>query len=283
MATLMEMNPHCNNNIINDSKSSSKEINESTKVKSISSNITVLNLPNLINSEISTLFKIKTTQLKMLRTRGYDISREAHILTWNVHTFAKIYVEFAKSQNITARSSLTQIYDGNNKLNLPRCCVYYADVSSKTTFGKDDFRNFIEFLDNYRIKNGILVTSKQLSADAKKHKKKLLAYSIQVFLDNEISIDPTEHYLVPKHKIVSEEEKKILEVTNKDFNIADLILISPSDPIIKFIGAKKGQIVKIDRVNFLNVMTQKYTAYRLVQGVDTQSIEIIAPEDTNMI
>ena len=279
MATLMEINTQNNNNII--SSNGGKKI-KNVKSNSVSTGIS--NLPTLINSEISTLYKIKKTQLKMLKLRGYDITREAHILTWNLHDFANIYINFAKSKNMSVRSCLSQIYDANAKNKLPACCVYYADVLTKQTFGKDDFCTFIEYLDKYSIRNGILITSKQLSSDAKKHKKKLSAYSIQVFLDREIEINPTEHYLVPKHIIVTDEERKNLESTNKNFNIADLPLIPPSDAIIKYIGAKKGEIIKIERFNILNGMVHKYIAYRVVQGLQTQGIEITVPEDdTNMI
>lgn len=232
----------------------------------------------VLNSEISNLFNIKKTQLKMLRTRGYDISKEAHILSWNLSDFSKIYIDFAKSQNITLRSSLTQIYFELPKSNLPKCCVYYADPSEKSTFGKNELRKFIEFLDKYELLNGILITSNPLSSDAKKNKKKLSAYSIQVFQDCEINIDPTEHRLVPCHTVLTEEEVKEL-VNNNVFNLSNCLIIQPTDPIVKYLGVKKGQVLKIDRFNILGTMVHKYTAYRLVQGVDTNQIEASTLEE----
>jgi DNA-directed RNA polymerase subunit H (RpoH/RPB5) len=236
-------------------------------------------MSDLFNSEISTLFKIKKTQLKMLRTRGYDISREVHILSWNVNNFSNVYIDFAKSQNMTVRSSLTQIYNENPTFNLPKLCVYYADMSSKTTFGKDDFRNFIEFLDRYEVRNGILITSKPLSPDAKKHKKKLSAYSIQVFLDQEITIDPTEHVQVPKHEICSEQER--LSITSRpNFDNKDSIIIQPSDIIVRYLGAKKGQMIKVHRINMINGMVMKYIVYRTVKNIGSDEVEAtIDPEE----
>jgi DNA-directed RNA polymerase subunit H len=60
------------------------------------------------------------------------------------------------------------------------------------------------------------------------------------------AVDIQKHVLVPKHTILSEAEAaELLE----QFNITALQLpvISATDPIVKAIGAKAGQIVKIER------------------------------------
>ena len=55
-----------------------------------------------------------------------------------------------------------------------------------------------------------------------------------------------EHELVPKHEIVSEEEKqkllKKLKITEEQ-----LPKIKLSDPIVKILKAKKGDLIKITR------------------------------------
>jgi len=55
-----------------------------------------------------------------------------------------------------------------------------------------------------------------------------------------------ENYLVPKHEIMTEEEKQQLL---KKFNISlkQLPRIKERDPAVKAIGAKKGDIIKIER------------------------------------
>lgn len=61
-----------------------------------------------------------------------------------------------------------------------------------------------------------------------------------------VEINVLKHSLVPKHVILSEEEKqKLLE----KFNISSeqLPKISTSDPVVNFLGAKAGDILKIER------------------------------------
>ena len=59
-------------------------------------------------------------------------------------------------------------------------------------------------------------------------------------------IDPTQHELVPTHTIMEDEE---IEHILKGYNITKdkLPLIKVTDPVVKTIGAKPGQVIKITR------------------------------------
>jgi len=61
-------------------------------------------------------------------------------------------------------------------------------------------------------------------------------------------IDITKHYLVPKHIILSEEEKKELLEKYK-VSLSDLPKIKISDPALKNLNVKPGDVVKIIRNN----------------------------------
>ncbi|MEK6923319.1 MAG: DNA-directed RNA polymerase subunit H [Nanoarchaeota archaeon] len=74
----------------------------------------------------------------------------------------------------------------------------------------------------------------------------------------EKKFDITKHILVPAHTILSEEEiQKILQHYN--ISKVQLPVISLLDPVIKIIGANKGDIVKIERT-----IASKTPYYRLV-------------------
>lgn len=68
------------------------------------------------------------------------------------------------------------------------------------------------------------------------------------------------HILVPKHEIVSEEEKEQLLKTYK-ITPEQLPKIRSKDPIVKLIGAKPGDIIKITRKS---PTAGKSVYYRLV-------------------
>lgn len=69
-----------------------------------------------------------------------------------------------------------------------------------------------------------------------------------------------EHFLVPKHEVIGEKEKERLL---KDFNITEnqLPQILRSDPVVKEIDAKLGDIVRITRNS---QVAGKSTYYRIV-------------------
>ena len=72
--------------------------------------------------------------------------------------------------------------------------------------------------------------------------------------------DLTEHELVPKHTIISEkEEKEILE--KYDIKPDQLPKILNADPVVVSIGAKPGQIIKVERES---QTARKAVAYRIV-------------------
>ena len=58
--------------------------------------------------------------------------------------------------------------------------------------------------------------------------------------------DITQHILVPKHEILSKEEKKAL-LEKLNISEKQLPKIFESDPVIKILNAKIGDVIKITR------------------------------------
>lgn len=76
---------------------------------------------------------------------------------------------------------------------------------------------------------------------------------------SEVELDIFGHFLVPKMEIMSETEKKNLL---KKYNITEINLpkMKSTDPAAKKLGAKPGDVVKIERED----PTAKYNYYRLI-------------------
>ena len=73
-------------------------------------------------------------------------------------------------------------------------------------------------------------------------------YRFEVFKTPELLVDITEHELVPEHVVLSEEEKKqILKRYNlKDSQLPRMMI---DDPISRYFGLTRGQVVKIIRAS----------------------------------
>ena len=70
-----------------------------------------------------------------------------------------------------------------------------------------------------------------------------------------------DHYLVPQHVILSEEEKKEVIRKYAGGNPYNLPYILAKDPVVQAIGAKPGDVIKIIRVSKTG---HKSIYYRLV-------------------
>ena len=79
-----------------------------------------------------------------------------------------------------------------------------------------------------------------------------------------MKIDIQQHDLVPKHEVISESEKELLQ-QNSDFDINNLPKIKINDPVVKEIASNKsvsvGDVLRITR----NSKTAgEFISYRIV-------------------
>lgn len=78
--------------------------------------------------------------------------------------------------------------------------------------------------------------------------RKELKKESEIFFLNELQYNVTKHYIVPKHEVVREQEAKD-EIMN-NFGVKSLTqfpLILTSDPVVRFVGGKEGNLIKITR------------------------------------
>lgn len=224
--------------------------------------------PKISRKKVKELLNVKKTQLKMLKLRGYDISDEEHIIEYTFEMFYNSYIEHQQKHNVTLRKILSQVYKHADK---PDVAVYYSEEPNKTSLGKDNLCNFILYLDACKVKHGILITPKNLSSDAKKYKKKLHIYRLEIFLQSELICDPTEHFLVPKQELVPRNQRHKL-FSGQNIELQHLPVIRPNDPVARFIGAQPGDVIHIHRINLLSTMCEKFEVYSLVQGLSKKDM-----------
>lgn len=208
------------------------------------------------------LFEVKKNQLRMVERRGYSIERERFILQLTLPDFLKTYIPFAQQQNRSFRAVMTNVYENEEGR---RILVYYADVPTDSTqLGVNEVGDAIVYMDKYNLHDAVIITVKQLSPPAVKHINGLVAYNIQIFLEEEMAYDPTQHFLVPKHIPLSiQEQREFLEKNN--VSIDQMPVIKASDIIIKNLGVRSGRIVRIERDNMFETMIIKSVSFKVVK------------------
>jgi DNA-directed RNA polymerase I, II, and III subunit RPABC1 len=174
--------------------------------------------------------------LEVLKYRKYPVS-EAHFIDYETF-FIKIGGD--KNDKDDVLSFMTLLY---KKSYSDKIIVLWPNESSTGTIKKIQAK-----MEQENIKRAIIIINGTLSSSAKGEISKFSSQGtyINVYTLIEAQFNVMNHYLVPKHDICTETEKKKLlkSYAIKEENIPSILL---EDPAIRHIGAIKGQLVKITR------------------------------------
>jgi DNA-directed RNA polymerase I, II, and III subunit RPABC1 len=126
--------------------------------------------------------------------------------------------------------------------------------------GIKQMRTFAQHLSSNNFHTGILVTHVSITPAALKIIPAVASETrIECFLEQDLLVNITHHELVPKHVMLSKEEKaKLLQ----RYRLKDTQLprIQVGDPVARYLGLRRGQVVKIIRKS---ETAGRYASYRL--------------------
>ena len=103
----------------------------------------------------------------------------------------------------------------------------------------------------------IIVHDQPLSTGAKRELK--MAENVEFFDETQLLFNVKQHVLVPTVTRLTLEEK---QAVLKKYKVTDsqLPAIAKSDPVARFLGLERGQVIRIDRVS---ETAGEYTMYRV--------------------
>lgn len=129
------------------------------------------------------------------------------------------------------------------------------------TVSVKDCKVFAKLLEDNRIKRGIVIVGGKMSSFAKQALDEMRpAYTVEWFTEEEMMVDITEHELVPEHQVLSPADKAVL-LNRYKLKETQLPRIQLQDPIARFYGMSRGQVVKIIRPS---ETAGRYVTYRIV-------------------
>jgi DNA-directed RNA polymerase I, II, and III subunit RPABC1 len=136
----------------------------------------------------------------------------------------------------------------------------WIEFSKDISIGIKQMKTFLQHIDQHNFSTGILVTQTSLTPAATKLTTAVAHRVIESFLEQDLLVNITHHELVPKHLLLSNEEKKKL-LERYRLKESQLPRIQTGDPVAKYLGLKRGQVVKIIRKS---ETAGRYASYRWV-------------------
>ena len=130
-------------------------------------------------------------------------------------------------------------------------------VPEEATVGIQFVNKIQKAMKEAEVEKGILITSGKYTHTAKLNAKKR---SIELLPKNFPAFNIFEHKLVPKHEIITKEEREKL-LAQYRIKPYQLPRIKASDPAVKAIGAKPGDILRVIRKSST---AGEHVAYRYV-------------------
>lgn len=199
------------------------------------------------------LWRVRETVFQMLNDRGYIVGQK--------------YLEETKEQfeqywrDILARGgNRNELVVLVNKKSDPndQIIVFFPDENKPV--GVKPIRVLTEKMEERKLTHAILVVQQKLTSFARSAIQEMgPKFEIEVFHESELVVNVTKHVLVPEHVPLTPEEKKsLLERYKVKEN--QLPRIQQTDPVARYFGMKKGQVVKIIRPS---ETAGRYVTYRL--------------------
>jgi len=109
------------------------------------------------------------------------------------------------------------------------------------------------------VTNAVLIVKVDLNPYAKQAVQEFSdSFRIEHFKEAEMLVDITKHTLVPKHVVLSENEKAEL-LKRYRLKETQLPRIQVNDPVARYYGMRRGQVVKIIRPS---ETAGRYVTYR---------------------
>ncbi|KAK3688174.1 RNA polymerase [Podospora appendiculata] len=220
--------------------------------------------------DTSRLWRAWRTIHEMVQDRGYELAEDE--VKISLDRFKLEYVEDNGAPNrakmqFSARPSEAMIKKftppptASNPDPAPECGTIWVEFCpEKSSIGIGVMKKFVQHCAANSFRAGILVTAVPLSAQARKVISVTQQYTqIECFLEEDLLVNITHHELVPKHVLLSKEEKTAL-LKRYRLKETQLPRILQKDPIARYLGLKRGHVVKIIRTS---ETAGRYASYRL--------------------
>lgn len=219
--------------------------------------------------ELRKLYRAWRTVHEMCQDRGYELAEDEVKIS-----FDEFVSKFTMPDGTADRGKMqfsARPSDAMIKKHTPpptaarpdpvqECGTVWVEFMTETQIGVKEIKRFVQHCDEHSFRAGIMVTQGALSAQARKVINATMMYTqIECFMQDDLLVNITHHELVPTHVVLSKEEKTAL-LARYRLKETQLPRIQQKDPVARYLGLKRGQVVKIIRTS---ETAGRYASYRL--------------------
>ncbi|KAG0196057.1 DNA-directed RNA polymerases II 24 kDa polypeptide (RNA polymerase II subunit 5) [Mortierella sp. GBA30] len=200
--------------------------------------------------EIVRLWRVYRTIHQLCNHRGYLISQSE--LDQDLESFRATFASHGKVDRNALMFMVQKKDDPADQM-----LVFFPDESS---VGIKTIKKYCELMVAKGVGRGIVVYQDKITPSAAKVISEVShSYHLESFQEADLLVNITEHTLVPQHIVLTPEEKETL-LKRYRLKETQLPRIQPSDPIARYYGLARGQVVKIMRPS---ETSGRYVSYRL--------------------
>ncbi|CAD7685897.1 unnamed protein product [Nyctereutes procyonoides] len=201
------------------------------------------------------LWKIRKTIMQLCHDRGYLVTQDE--LDQTLEEFKAQFGD-KPSEGRPRRTDLTVLVAHNDDPT-DQMFVFFPE---EPKVGIKTIKVYCQRMQEENITRALIVVQQGMTPSAKQSLVDMAPkYILEQFLQQELLINITEHELVPEHVVMTKEEVTELLARYK-LRENQLPRIQAGDPVARYFGIKRGQVVKIIRPS---ETAGRYITYRLVQ------------------
>ncbi|KAI5949784.1 RPB5 [Candida theae] len=205
---------------------------------------------------ISRLFRTFKTVKEMVKDRGYYISQEE--LDMSLEQFRSMVCSpMGEPQRKLMCFQATPTAESLEKF--PDMGSLWVEFCDEASVGIKTMRNFCIHISEKNFSVGIFIYQNGITPSANKLIPTVQPATIETFQENDLIVNITHHELVPKHIKLSRDEKKEL-LERYRLKESQLPRIQREDPVARYLGLKRGEVVKIIR---RSETSGRYASYRI--------------------
>ncbi|CAG0880640.1 unnamed protein product [Cyprideis torosa] len=189
-------------------------------------------------AEVYKLWRVRKTVMQLCHDRGYLVTQAE--LDQTLENFKEMFGD-KPSERRPARSDLILLVAHNDDPTDQMFVFFPDDVK----IGIKVIKTYCQRMQEENITRAIIVVQQGMTPSAKQSLIDMAPkYILEQFLESELLINITEHELVPEHYVLTADEKSEL-LTRYKLKENQLMRIQAGDPVARYFGLRRGQVVKI--------------------------------------